>query len=152
MQDQMPDHEGFQSTSSGGENTESEAQFGVINMVPMQNTNPIPSEEPMWCVKVFGFNGEDSWVDMGTGITCLEIIKPDTAEETKKLILTVSNKDINDPNVMIDRDANIDEEKRIKFRGGSTDADIILQVDLRKGLGFGKQNRKFLWGIFLKIC
>ena len=110
-----------------------------------QNPNAIPNEEPMWCVKVFGFNGEDSWVDMGTGITSLEVINSNNPEDLKKLILTVSNKDMNDPNIMIDRDANIDEEKRTKFRAGSKDLNTILQVDLRKGLGFGKQNRKFIF-------
>lgn len=105
-----------------------------------QTIFPDSSEDPLWCVKVFGFNGEDSWVDMGTGITYLESIGDG---ETKKLILTVSIKDMNDPNFLIDRDADIDESKRIKFRGHSQDDTTILQVDLKKGLGFGKQNRNF---------
>ena len=45
----------------------------------------------------------------------------------------------------IDQDANIDETKKIKFRGDAGDNEnVILKVDLKKGLGFGKQNQTII--------
>ena len=155
MLNQEQKQDGFASTSSSQEynpSTDSVFMFGDFREIDQnqeqynQNSHIEQiqnQDEPMWCVKVFGFNGEDSWVDMGTGITCLEIVPAKNDEEQKKMILTVSN-NLNDPNVAMERDPNVDETKRQRFRGASNDVRTILQVDLTKGLGFNKQNQTII--------
>ena len=106
-----------------------------------------------WCVKVFGFNGENSWADMGTGITNIDIIVPDNGDmpveyndSDKQLILTVSSKEMTDINVALDyKDGNIDLQKQRKFRGSMPDDDsIILKVNLKNGVGYAKQNHTII--------